>query len=279
MKTILAATDFSKVSLNAVEYAAQLALFSKSKLILFNAYSSPPIAVEIPVVYPSPKELETDCMKQLLKIQKKLELKYGHKLKIECKCKIGFAVDAINDFAKRNHVDLIVMGMQGGGYIVEHLIGSITTALMRKSHCPVLSIYQNLKFKPIKKIALACDYMDLDADSALAPLNELVNIFKARVYVLHVIPEYEMTSTILERIKVRKTLGNMKASFYGIAAGNVVKNINTFVSERKMDMVVMVPRKHSFIDTILYEPDTKKMAFHSKVPLLTLHELLKSKKK
>jgi hypothetical protein len=35
---------------------------------------------------------------------------------------------------------------------------------------------------------------------------------------------------------------------------------------------VMIARNHSIISRLFREPHTKEMAFHSKVPLLTLHE-------
>ncbi|MBK7818144.1 MAG: universal stress protein [Sphingobacteriaceae bacterium] len=48
MKTILVPTDFSRVSNNAIDYAAELAVFSKSKLILFNSYHIPVAVTEVP---------------------------------------------------------------------------------------------------------------------------------------------------------------------------------------------------------------------------------------
>ena len=272
MKTILVPVDFSPASYNAVEYAAGMALNTKSKLILFHVYNNTPPALDVPMIIPTWKEIEKDSIKELKQIKKKIELKYGEGLIIKSTCKSGFIIEEINNFAKENKVDLIVMGMQGAGFLQEYLVGSTTTALMRKSHCPVLSIYQGIQFKPLKKIVLACDYDELDAESVLLPLKEFVNIFNANVYVLHVIPEFDLAPTLAERVKVKRTLAGMRVTFHGIVEGSIVSRINSFVTQHGADMVVMIPRQHLFIDNIFFEPDTKRMAFHSKVPLLALHE-------
>lgn len=51
MKTILAATDYSKTSLNAVDYAINLAKFKQSKVVLFHAYHPPIITSDVPISY------------------------------------------------------------------------------------------------------------------------------------------------------------------------------------------------------------------------------------
>ena len=51
-----------------------------------------------------------------------------------------YIIEEINLFSERNKTDLIVMGMQGAGYLAEKVIGSITTSLMPKAKCPILVI-------------------------------------------------------------------------------------------------------------------------------------------
>ncbi len=274
MNTILAPTDFSDVSLNAVRYAAELAKLTGSKLILFNAYASPPVAFEIPFVTPTDAALEEYSMDGLKKLEADLQQQFDFGLKIERKCALGFEVDRINEIAETEKPDLIVMGMQGVGFLQEHLVGSTTTAFMRKSCCPVLAIHKNMLFKPIQKIALASDYEELDTDAVLQPLKELANMFNSHVYLLHVTPEFEMDSNLTERIQLNTSLKDLKHSIHSIRmeqGNSVVDEINAFVVKHGIDLVVMMPRHHLLIDNILFEPETKKMAFHAKVPLLSLH--------
>ncbi|MBP9068333.1 MAG: universal stress protein [Bacteroidia bacterium] len=276
MKTILVPTDFSRVSNNAIDYAAELAVFSKSKLILFNSYHIPVAVTEVPAVIPDLDSLEKNSLLALKEIEKRLALSYGNKLQIECVAKCGFAVDEIDMYATNAKADLIVMGMKGAGYLTEKLIGSVTTSLIQKSKCPVLAIDEHVRYKLVKKIALACDYNETENEKVLYPLIEIARIFKAHIYVLNVENELEPVATTAGHvvsgfIKLQNSLAHADHSFHFITTQNIVEGINEFIEMSNVDMVVMIPRKHSLLRDIFNEPKTKQMAFHSKVPLLTLH--------
>lgn len=274
MKTILVPTDFSNISKNAINYAVELAKLTKSKIILFHAYYVPIVTTDVMVIPPM-EEIEESNLSVLKKIEKTIYKKYGKQVVVECKCKYGFPIDEINEFAKKNHVDLIVMGMHGSGELAEKLIGSTTTSLIRKSSCPVLAIDRKVKFKLIKKIALACDYEAIANTKIFDPLKEIVRLFKSHVNVINITPVDEKLPTVskaIAGIKLEHALEDVNHTFWFAKNENVVNGINDFVREKKMDMVVMIPRKHSLLKSIFNEPETKRIAFHTKVPLLALHE-------
>lgn len=118
MKTILVATDYSEVSLNSVNYAAEMAVHTNSKLILFHAFHAPVILSEMPVAMPTMTELERDT-KTTKKIEKKLKTQFGEKLNVAVDFRCGLAVDEIVDYVKEHAVDLVVIGMHGAGVITE----------------------------------------------------------------------------------------------------------------------------------------------------------------
>jgi nucleotide-binding universal stress UspA family protein len=165
--------------------------------------------------------------------------------------------------------------MRGAGYLTEKLIGSVTTDLINKSNCPVLAIDKEVKYRSIKKIALACDYFDTENKKILEPLKEFARLFNSHVYVINVIgepePVHSPTTLVSDLLKLDHSLAGVEHTFHHLKSDEVVEGINEFVTERKMDMVVMIPRKHTLLRNIFNEPNTKKMAFHSKVPLLALH--------
>ena len=49
-----------------------------------------------------------------------------------------------------------------------------------------------------------------------------------------------------------------------------VNEINDFIEELKIDMLVMVNYKHSFIENIINEPVIKKIGFHPIIPFLVI---------
>lgn len=275
MKTILVPTDFSDASTNSLDYAVEIAKLTNAKLILFHVYHIPIITSEVPLVIPTLEEMENECTMALQALARNISLKNGNSLLIEYVCKCGFAVDEINQFAQEEEIDLIVMGMQGAGYITQKLIGSVTTSLIRNTKRPILVIDKHIKFKSIKKIVLACDYHEIKNNSVVEPLKKLAHLFKAHTYILNVVPELETTPTTKEAIagiQLEHFLENMNHSFHSIKNEDVVNGITGFITSENMDMLAMIPHKHSVIKTIFHPSNTKHMAFHTTVPLLILNE-------
>jgi len=276
MKTILVATDFSPIADNAINYAVEMAKLTQAKLIFLHAYHMPIITSEVPVVLPTSEEIEEGCMTDLQNTKEKLQKENDNKLDITCVCKYGLAVDEIKDFVSDNKVDLMILGMRGSGIIGEKLIGSVTTSLMRKVKCPLLAIDERVKFKPVKKIALASDYKEIHNKSVLDPLKELVRLFNAHVYVVNVVHrKAELVHTTEEAavgVNLEHSLEDVEHTFHYAENDNVVEGINEYVSEHNIDLVVMIPRAHSVLTNIFKEPHTKQMAFHASVPLLILND-------
>lgn len=275
MKTILIPTDFSVTAKNAAHYAAELALVNKSKLILLHIYQMPVIISEVPVIVPSLYEIEADCMNELEKIKKHLHQKYSEDLKIDCACKSGFIADEIHRYAEENNIDMIVMGMQGAGLMTEKIMGSNTTALMHKAKSPVLAIDSHVKFKSPEHILLACDYEGLEDKSILKPLKDFTKLFKAKLHILNVVPALEKEASItkaVEGMKLKHYFEEVNHEFHFIENDDVIDGINRYVKKNDIDLIAMIPREHSFIKNLFKEPHTKQMAFHTHLPLLTLHE-------
>ena len=140
-----------------------------------------------------------------------------------------------------------------------------------------MSIAEYVKFKKIEKIVLACDGLGIKNKSVLDPLKELALLFKAQINVLNVFHELKKAPAIYNEstegfANLNTSLKNTNHTLNYSANENVVDGINDFAAEQKMDLVVMIPRTHSFLKNIFQEPNTKKMAFHTTIPLLTLRE-------
>jgi nucleotide-binding universal stress UspA family protein len=274
MKIILAPTDFSKTARNAINYAAEIAKRTKSKLVLIHAYHPPVVIAEAPIVLPLPADFEKDCMKRLKKIRYDLVSKHGRHLDVDLICQNGLAADIITEFARSNKADLVVVGTHGAGYLEEKLLGSVTWELIKSCPGAVLSIPSKVKFKSIKNIVLATDYGQLKSATALDPLKDLASMFKSHIYILNVIAEgngLPTTSQAVQGIKLEHVLEAHNHSFHSAANKDVVNGINEFVAIRRINMTVMLPRRHSFVQSIFKKSNSKAMAFHTETPLLTIH--------
>jgi len=266
MKTILATTDFSNASRNAVSYAAETAIQTGAKLVLFTVSESY-------FVMPSLDDVKDHPLAELRKIADDLHGRFGHEIEIERECKFGLASDEIALYAEENDVDLIVMGVKGAGPFVEKVLGSLATTLIQKTHRPVLLVPQNSGFRTIKKIVFASDYKDNNT-SEPEILKDISSLWKSQVDIVHVFPAEDEMATAEEAvagISLDRAFRNIRHSFHSVVNKDVIKGLNEYVDSHDADMVVMSPRRHSFVELLFKEPHTKKMAFHSLVPLLIIH--------
>jgi nucleotide-binding universal stress UspA family protein len=275
MKKILVATDFSKAADNAVEYAAHLAHEINAGLIVFHAYAVPVVVAEAPVLIPSLEEVEDDSEKRIMKTKKHLTEKYKHGLSIEDAVSCGFAVDEIKKYVETHRVDLVIMGMHGLGAVGEKIIGSTTTSLMAEIKTPVLCMHEKNTFSAYKKIVFACDFGDFKNTKIFEPIKEFVNLFHAKLFILNVFHKSHSEPTITEAVaslRLDQVLANVNHQLCYVENKDVIAGINQFVHDNHIDLVIMMPRSHSFIDKLFKEPHTKKLAFHSHVPIMAIHE-------
>lgn len=273
MKTIVVPTDYSETADNALNYALELAKFSKAKIVLMHAYQVPVPTAEVPVLMITPVELESENQKRM----KNLEKKINHKAKevnIESVTRVGFTVEEIQNVIKEKNADLVIMGITGMSKAGAMLIGSHTSSLMNQTKTPVLVVPKDARFKEVKRIVLACNYHEEINNSAIDKIKEFATLFNAKVLVLDVekpeaIPMYENTVAAGTLENVLKGVDH--AMFFS-SAEDISEGINEFVDDHNCDWVAMIPHKHNIFSRIFQQSNAKRMAFHSHVPLLSVHD-------
>jgi nucleotide-binding universal stress UspA family protein len=280
--TLLVPTDFSRAARNAVNYAVEIAKRTKAILVLQHVYAPPVIVSEFPMIIPPFAESEAYCMQKLKRLRHDLLSKPGNKkLQIELTCACGIAVDEIYLYCLKRKVDFIVMGMQGKGFVKEKLMGSTTTKLIQKSEVPVLSIDKKVKFRSIKRIVFAGDKRGEVNRSTLHPLYQLSGFFKSHVYILNVVPGKPLIQGEDELFdkNISRSFKDFDYSLHRSMNPSIQDGINQFITAKKIDMLVMVPHQHTFAERVVNGRQTKRMAFHTSVPLLMLHEKGSTKNK
>lgn len=273
MKTILVPTDYSDVASNALHYAVELAKSSNSKIILLHAYQIPVPTGEVPIMIITPQELEDENTKRINNLKKKITDKTKGKIVIESLVRAGFTVEEITNVIKEKDVDLVVMGITGEK-VDEILIGSHTSSLIRQTQTPVLVVPKDAKFKEVEKIVLAYNYNEPVNLSAINKIKAFAKIFNAKILVLDVekpvaVPMYENTAA---GESLEKSLKDVDHALFFSSSNDIADGINTFADEHKCDWVAMIPHKHNVLSRLFNKSNTKKMAFHSHIPLLSIHD-------
>jgi nucleotide-binding universal stress UspA family protein len=274
MIKILLPTDFSKASLNAIEYALNFASGSNITLIFYHSF------IPFDSALAGAREHnrnETVKIEQELKIKiEKLKSKMHEKFPdVAIETCIGKGVESrqIISHCTANKIDLIVMGTTGASGLKEVLIGSVTVAIIDKSECPVLAIPSNYKFKSIEKMLMPTNYALHDL-IALKFLFQFSTTKNSNIQFVHINLKGTPSSKDAEMMEAfKKSINSLlqkKNKEFSLYEGNdAERSISNIVQDEKIDLIVMTTiKRESFIDRFFNSSLTKKLAHHTRIPLM-----------
>jgi nucleotide-binding universal stress UspA family protein len=145
-KTILVPTDFSEPSTAALDYAKQLADAFNASIHLLHVVQDPARQPWILETYGvSSLDVLADIMTQAQRdLEHALPESERKTHKAELVTAVGSPFGEILDYARKNNVDVIVMGTHGRGALAHALLGSVTERVVRFAPCPVLTVRANV---------------------------------------------------------------------------------------------------------------------------------------
>lgn len=275
MKNIFIVTDFSEASQNAGRYAVEMAKYFNAQVFLFHAYQVP---VQVPESYFA---YTVEDVWATVKEQLETEagaINPGKFVNVEICGGVGLPVSLITEEAAKRDADLIICGMKGQGKTFRKIFGSTTTALSRKSEIPMIVVPENATFQPPKNIALA---NDMDPDTSALTYNllkELGEKFVSKLSVVWVVDEGTDANKEM-RFRPKSFINELKDLDPVLefpSGSNVINALDGFIKEHSIDLMAIIPHKHDMMERLMTESITKKMLFHTHIPMLILPQQKKS---
>ena len=157
MKTIIVPVDFSPASLNAANYAMDLANTIKGSVTFMYVYQFPVSISEVPVSGEYINTMIEDAEKSMVDLKKNMLHKWGEKIKIYTELKEGNVIMQVKELCSALNPYAVVMGAHGAGAMERILFGSNTLQAIRNISWPLIIVPAGASFKNIRKIGLACD--------------------------------------------------------------------------------------------------------------------------
>jgi nucleotide-binding universal stress UspA family protein len=276
MKTIVAPTDFSEISLNAVNYAAQLARAINADLCLLNICVLPVTYSEVPYPIENMGSLTSDSEERMVQLKEDLTRRTNGKIKIHTDVKTATTVvGELSDYCKSKEPYAVVMGTQGRSAIEKIFFGSTAVNAMKHLPWPLVVVPPEARFTEIKKIGLACDLKKVDETIPFSEIRSLVKQFDAELYVLHINSRDEEKFGTVEMIEAR-SLQNMLEDIHPVYRflenDDIENGLEEFAETHQIDLLLVVPKRHNIIDKLFHQSNSKKMVLHTHVPLMAIHE-------
>ncbi|MCA9148466.1 MAG: universal stress protein [Planctomycetales bacterium] len=140
-KQILFATNYSKLSAEALRVATQLAKVEHARLIIAHVSELEQYPVGEPChSQPAPDENELEALQKVVPTDADVpfehQLLYGEPGSTE----VTKPAAALIKFAKNHHVDMIVAATHGRRGLAHLLMGDVAEDLIREAPCPVVAV-------------------------------------------------------------------------------------------------------------------------------------------
>src|SRR5262245_24458379 len=140
MKTIIAATDFSPLSLNAVNYAADMACMTDAQLVLFHVYAVPMAMSEIPVANYNIDQLEAEATMLMRRLKEKLLDRTDKRILIHTEVRAGDVLTQLMEYCAKIKPHTVVVGAESASGIERAMFGGKTLSAIKKIQCPLLVV-------------------------------------------------------------------------------------------------------------------------------------------
>ncbi|WP_271765724.1 universal stress protein [Aquimarina algiphila] len=282
MRKIVIPTDFSENAMNALQYAVELFKYERCEFFILNAYADE--------VYENNTQVSRDVFEELKETAYKNssvalhstlstleEISPNPRHKYIALPVFGSLVDEANDLVDKENIDIVIMGTRGKTDDRKLTFGSNTLQVLKYVKCPLLAIPSNCKYQQPKNILFPTDYLLPFKRRELKLLSTLTKSFRSVINFLYV-SDYDKLSIRQEDNKafILDSLPDIELVFHREDAKNLTNAVNGFIEKNKIDFLVMVNSRHSYLENILYQSTIDKIGLHIKIPFLAMQNLKRS---
>lgn len=278
MKTLVVPTDFSAVSVNALNYAVDMAQAINAGIVLLHVYNVPvsftdaPVA---PVTVVSVEEVKRTAEERLEEIKKNLVKVTSGSIQIFSEARLGDTMDELEQLCKSLDPLAVIMGSHGATGIERMIMGSTTLTAIRHLKCPVIVVPPGTTYHGIKRIGLACDFENVVQSTPVEYIKNIVREFGADLYVLNVKDKNDkgdVTEATMDTAYLDAALEEIRPAYVQLTGEDVVETINSFAEKNNLDLVMLIPKKHRFIDTLFQKSKSRDLITHAHIPIVSIHE-------
>ncbi|WP_224491438.1 universal stress protein [Robertkochia flava] len=281
MKRIVLPTDFSDNAWNAISYAVQLFANETCQLYFLHTYVPAFYRVDYAIGGPAYSGID-DAMIQatisgLENTVARVKEEYPNdKHTYHQHYAFNLLTDEVKELCEKEDIDLVIMGTKGATGAERILFGSNAVFMMRKIDVPLIVIPGAYAFKKPVSVLFPNDFLMIPDKEVLKPLLQLLKNNHAHLDVVHVQEDREMTrQQEHNKYVLHERLADCNYDFLEIQEGYMPDAIKDMIDEGPYDLLVMLNRKHSFLERLLLRQNVDSLGFEVEIPFMVLRESIK----
>ena len=278
MKKILVPTDFSKPAMIAAEVAADIAKKANAELTLLHVVEEAvgnSLNVEGQVTADGRWEERLFTMKLIEKAKKQLtklvEDPRFEGIRVKQELRIGSPYHGMNTIITERKVDLVVMGTAGHSELEQMIIGSNTEKIVRRSHCPVLTMHSKPASKEFKNIVYATS-MDKDEEVFSRIVRATQKLYDATIHLVRINTPGNFQRDVVVKKYMQDFAKKLQLKNFTLNVFNDVseeEGIIYFADSIDADLVAMATHGRTGFAHVLAGSIAEDVVSHSKRPVLT----------
>jgi nucleotide-binding universal stress UspA family protein len=275
MKTIIIPTDFSPAATNAMHYGLEMARAINANVLLFHVYTVPISVADAGIILVSVEELEESAKAQMAELKAKVDHITSGEVGVETETRLGDTTDELESLCERVQPFAVIMGTRNSSSLERSFFGSNTLSVIRRLKWPVIAVPPGRQYgQGIQKIGFACDFKKVAETTPAGVIKDVAQQFHAELHVLNVDDgkKNETDDSLQQNNLLHSMLEEINPHYDFIEHEDVEEGINEFAEKNNLDLLITIPKKHNFFDGLFKKSTSKKLVFHSHVPVMCIHE-------
>jgi nucleotide-binding universal stress UspA family protein len=274
MVNILVPTDFSQLSKSALKYAIKISnKLGGSVTVLHVMTTTRALRLSMVEKFRSRDHDVVDSAEaELEKMIATLSEQYQSSAPVKYEVVRGaYFPSTLLREARRLRSGLIVMGTRGASGLTKAVMGSNTNSVIEVSHVPVLAVPEKADFKGFRNVVYASDLRNLEDE--LQILTRYIERFGSTIHLLHIVPPGDQVDVVeakIESVLKRFTYKNIITLV--LVDNDIDSALDQYVELSRADALAMFTHEIGFFEKVFDRSMTRKMAFHSRVPLLAFKQ-------
>lgn len=274
MKNILLLTDFSKNSINAIEYSLQLYKDEDCTFFLLYVHDSMSYTTDDLMTVGNDSIYDTIIKEHKLDLAKLVDTLENKSKNHNFHPLVAYStiINAVKKTIISKSIDLIVMGTNGVTGAKEIIFGSNTINVLRKVNCQTLVIPQGYKFKALKEVLLPLDLSDSMSGIPFDNLLVFIKKFMCQMHILRINPQNKNTEfSDADHTQILKFSNDIKYKYHTI--NNVPKHyvIGCYTQIFNTDLTVLLVQQENFFKRFFKKSKNSQISNSVRTPLLIIH--------
>jgi nucleotide-binding universal stress UspA family protein len=281
MKTYIVPIDFSETSVHAAEFTALLTnQTAVEDVYLLHSYHISVYESILPtpdMLIPSEEEIEEQVIERTRKLEglrARIHKQMREGVTVHIRISRSPLVRAIIESINQLHGDIVILGSNGSSDSHNSHIGSNVVNISKLSPVPVIVVPPLCHYEKIKRVVMACDFDKVKDSVPLEPLKRLLQRHDVELEVVNIDKEAKHKNPdpeqLAEETVLHKMLQDYHPRYYYNNESDVLNGILSFAKGHHAQMVIALPHKYSFFQSLLHTSVSQQLTVHCAVPVLLL---------